>query len=459
MILKKISVIFLLMILVITGNVLGQQTQPATAAKKALADIDTTIWKYLSANDRSQWTITKSDSEQAIKKYFLPGLNTYKTFAELNDKIEKKRLSLEQEVSNLIGLLEQVKDYFEEGLRLNPFENYLRTGITTTYSYLERSYAFQKEPTKRLQMLHNLVYLKPEPKDQLYLCNNIGVIYRQFEIWEQARDYFQVAVAAIFEGDESAIDTTKLFENLVGRGDAQFHLYEAEPALTSFTYARMIAPNENLYNQLTASINFINWDGGNIRASEKYNEARSLSNEKKYKEAEIVFLELLGTVTTEKATNEAQFALARMQFYQLGKKDDGIDRLWNLVNKYPLDPNSPAPIDSTAQYLWEQYSQMCLRIGVDYFNTDKRASFTYFFKAAQIEASSSKGQAFLNLARMSYQNPQLCLNYCMRALDYQDRLDQEEKKYLYQTIYQAYLKQGDFDQALEWFKKYYEMSS
>ena len=60
---------------------------------------------------------------------------------------------------------------------------------------------------------------------------------------------------------------------------------------------------------------------------------------------------------------------------------------------------------------------------------------------------------------MSHQNPQICLDFCMRALDYQEQLNQEEKMLLYQTIHQAYLKQGNFEEALKWFKKYREMMS
>jgi len=54
-------------------------------------------------------------------------------------------------------------------------------------------------------------------KERVYLYYNIGMIYRGFEKWEPARDNFQLAVEAIFEGDESAIDTTKLFENIYFR--------------------------------------------------------------------------------------------------------------------------------------------------------------------------------------------------------------------------------------------------
>lgn len=455
---RKIYLVFIIVFSSFISAAWSHETPQSTNAQQPLAEIDTTLWKYLSATDRSEWTITKEDSAKTIKDYVLPGATIFRKTTEIYNKITQERTTIEQEASNLISLLEDAKDYFEQGLRLNPFDNYIRPGLTTVYSRLEQLYAYKKETKKRLQILNNLLYLKTDPKDQLYLFNSIGMIYRGFEIWEQARDNFDLAVQAIFEVDEATVDSTKLFENIYLRGEAQLKLYEDQPALTSFTYAKMIAPNENLDAMLTNWIDFINWDGGNIRASERYRDARKLYTEKKYDESEKLFLELLKIVTTESATNQAQLTLARMQFYQLDKKDEAVDRLWNVVNRYPLNSTSGVPIDSSYQNIWTEYSQMCLRMGVSNFTTDKRSSFTYFLKSSQIE-SPARGKALLNLAMMSSLNPQICLNYCTRALDYQQQLNNEEKKFLFETIYQAYLKQGNFEEALKWFKKFHEMTS
>ena len=458
MILKEIFLLYLLLPLLLNNVAMSRENQATSKDKITSVELDTTIWKYLSATDRSQWTITKEDSERAIKEHIVPGATICRKAGEINDKMNKGQTNIEQEASNLINLFEQAKDYFEEGMRLNPFDKYTPPWLISTYSQLEKLYAYKKEPTKRLQLLKNLLYLQNDPKTRLYLFNNIGMIYRQFGQYTQARDYFQFAVDAIFESNDAQIDTTNLFQNIYLRGEMQLKLYEDEPALTSFIHARMIAPNQDIFNSITGLIDYINWDGGNIRASEKYNEAITLYNEKKYDEAEIAYLELLGIVQTEKATNQIQLYLAKMQFYQLNKQDDAIDRLWNVVNKYTLNSDTGIPSDSTYKNLWENYAKLCLDMGLNNYFKDKRSSFTYFLKSSQIE-SPSRGKAFLNLAMASACNPQICLSYCVRTLDYQERLNKEDKKLLYQTFYQAYLKQGNFEQALNWFKKLNEMPS
>jgi len=70
---NKVIIILFIIFSVFVCAALGQGTPQSKKAPKALAEIDTTLWKYLSATDRSQGKITKDDSLQIIKDYVLPG--------------------------------------------------------------------------------------------------------------------------------------------------------------------------------------------------------------------------------------------------------------------------------------------------------------------------------------------------------------------------------------------------
>jgi len=453
---KKSIFILLFVSLMLVNFLLGQESQRNDKLIKKIADIDTTMWKYLSATDRSEWTITPEDSERAYREYLINGAKLFRDFNNEYKKIEKGILTIEEATPKLINILEEVKDFFEEGIKLNPFETTIRKGITTVYTYLEGFYARRKDDVNELQMIKNLLIVGQGRSKQIDLFNRAGNIYFKYNLWQGAKENFHNAVTTIFEGEEAEIDTTKLFNNIYLRGIAQLRLYEDEPALTSFTYARMITPNKKFYDNLTGYIDFINWDDGNIRASEKYRDAQNSFRERNFDNAEKVYLELLPIINTENAKNQAQLDLARIQFNYLNKKEEAIDRLWHVVTKYPLDPITGIPIDSTKGNFWLIYSQMCLQMGIDYFNTNKKFSFAYLLKSSQIE-SSARGKAFLNLAIISLNNPLICIDFCNHALEYCEKLNSEEQKLLYDTFYKAYLKQGNFEDALKWFKKYHEI--
>ncbi len=453
MIVGKSPLIIIILLLLLLSNITLGQAAPQYK-ENHLAELDTTIWKYLSVTDRFEWTITKADSEKALKTYFFNGAKIFRDFKDIYKKIEKGRLSLEEAIPNLIKLLEEVKEYFEEGLKLNPFDTYIRTGISTVYTYLEELYARTDDDIKRLQMIKNLLYLEKDQKNRIDLFNKAGNIYFSYQFWEEARANFQNAVNTIFEEENSVIDTAGLFNNIYLRGMSQLKLYQDEPALTSFVYARMIAPDENWYNTLTNWIDFINWDNGNIRASEQYQNARKLYSEKKYEEVEKVFLDLLKIINTEKAQNEVDLRLSRIQFYFLEKKEEAIDRLWNAVKNFPLNAHTGAQLDSSQKDYCEMYCQMCLQMANKYYPTNKKIAFTYFQKISQIK-SSTRGSAFLNLAIMSVKNPEICLEYCNRAFEYLEQLSKDEQKKLFRTFYLVHKTKGNFEEALKWFQKFH----
>jgi tetratricopeptide (TPR) repeat protein len=454
---SKRFLFFIVLLLIITTNaVASSRAWQNTVPAKSLADIDTTMWKYLSASDRSQWTISKEDSEKAYRIHFLNGFKAFRDFDKLYQKIEMKRATIQEIADDLIKCLIQARGEFEQGIILDPFSNYHRTAIAAVYLRLDQFLAYKNDNSNRLQILFNRIYLEASPLKKADLYNKIGTIYFNAKDWEHARDNFQSAVANMFEGEEADIDTSKLFFNIYYRGYSQLKLYEDEPALTSFEYASMIAPTEDQKKDLARWIDYINWDKGNIRASEKYQNARNFYAEKKYDEAEQTYLDLIQIVQTTHAREEAAYRLSFVEFNNLDKKPEAIQRLWNVVKTFSLDETTGAPMEPSQVEYWESYCKMCLHLASTSHNEDKKTAFIYFQKASQIE-SSIRGNAFLNLAIMSLKNPELCLVFCDRSFAYVDKLNESDKKTLYNTYYQAHQRKGNFDEAMKWFKKFNEI--
>lgn len=442
--------------LIFYGYGFAQQTPPGANAKQTLAEVDTSMWKYLTASDRSEWTITKADSETAIRTHFMNGRKVYAEVEKLNQKIQSKKVAISEVMDELIRLMEQVQENFEAGLRLNPFETYLRNWIAGVYNFLEQLYAAQNMDQKRLQILLNTLCLEKDLKKRSILYSKVAEIYLSHQGWTQARKYFQLSNDTMLEGKEADIDTSRLFRNIYLRGQAELKLYEGEAARQSIIYASMIAPDKKTYQDLMGLLDYINWDDANIRASEQFMKARRLVTEQKFKDAEAAYFELSDIVQTEPAQKETQYRLAMLQFNNLDKKDEAIDRLWRVVQKCPIDPATGTAADSTGQNYWNSYCRMGLALANSYLATNKKLAFTYFYKTAQVE-SPVRGSAFLSLAYLSRNIPETCLGFCNRAANYVQQLAPNEQKLLFSILYDANRRLGNFEEALKWFEKSQEL--
>jgi len=453
---KKFLILIILTLFFIKNAIASSGALQNTGAAKSIANIDTTMWKYLAATDRSEWTITPADSEKAYRTHLMNGTKAFRDFTNLLQKIETKRATIQDVADDIIKCLSQARNEFETGMKLDPFNHYLRTAITAVYLRLDYFFSHKNDNPNRLQIMHNLIYLESDHQKKAELYNKIGKIYFTYQIWEKARDSFQLAVINMFEAEATAIDTAKLFDNIYYRGHSQLKLYEDEPALMSFQYARMIAPGADREQDLARWIDYINWDNGNLHASEKYQNARSFASEKKYEEAEKAYLDLIPILRTDGAKSDVEHHLSFIQFYSLDKKPEAIERLWNVVKTFPLNEVTGNPLDESHIDYWESYCKMCLQLARTSYYHDRKTAFIYFQKASQIE-SSIRGNAFLDLAVMSMNNPDMCLTFCDHSFKYIDHFNENDKKRLYSTYYQAYQRKGNFEEAMRWFRKYNEI--
>ena len=91
---RKTYLVFIIVFSLFISAASSRETPQSKNTQQALAEIDTTLWKYLSATDRSQWTISKDDSAKAIKDYILPGATIFSKSTEIYNKIAQKRTTV-----------------------------------------------------------------------------------------------------------------------------------------------------------------------------------------------------------------------------------------------------------------------------------------------------------------------------------------------------------------------------
>ncbi len=417
-------------------------------------EVDTLMHKYLIATERSCWKISKADSGKA-RQLFNKEVNNLNKIAGIYEKIDKEKVNYSTAIPSLLKLLTSAKNNLESALKLNPFDLYIKDVIEVVYLQLDEVYMIMENKKERVKLLNKLLLIVKDKSLCVNLLNHLGKIYREYQLWEQSKMKFHQAVCTIFEGEEADIDSTLLFDSIYYRGEAYLKLYQNEEALESFERAQMIALNQSYFNQLTNLIKYINWDDGNIQASEQFEAANKLAAQKKYIEAELAYLNLKKNVKTKYALQQTQLSLSLLQFDYLDKKEVAIESLWTVILKN-LTLNSANNTDN--KNYWDNYGYMCIELANKFSGIDRKVSFCYLLKLSWINCPY-QASAYLGLAGLSLNNPGICLKYCNRALEIEHLLTPDEKKELYHLFYLTHRTKGEFGPSTIWYRKYYEIKS
>ncbi|MDZ7261777.1 MAG: hypothetical protein ONB05_06705, partial [candidate division KSB1 bacterium] len=173
-------------------------------------------------------------------------------------------------------------------------------------------------------------------------------------------------------------------------------------------------------------------------------------------QAKQAFLELLDQVQTEKAADEVNYWIARLDFYYLDNKEEGISRLWEVIKKTPIDSATGAPVDSTYQTYFDYYGRMCYKLGDEKRSDFQREAFIYFSKAASID-NPNRAMSLYRLALLSNIDAETAMDYASQAWALKEELSQLYQRYVARILYQSYQKKGEFDEAVRWYRRYIEL--
>jgi len=421
---------------------------------KSIADVDTSFWKFLRATDRSQWGISVQDSISAYNDYFLPG---YRIFVKMRKINSNKRLQADEKVEKLLPLAQETQSYFEEAARLNPFLPNLKRALTAVYSYLEQIYVAKKLDLKRYAILLKRLILEKDNSKKKAIYYNLAKLSFAHKEYKLTISNCNKAIDLIFENESSKLDTTTLFYSIFQRARAEYELNRGQEAANSFRHALMISP-EKYKATISSYLRAIEWDDGNIEALKLSSQSQKLIKEKKYPEAAHLMNKILDIAVTLKVRRNIQYRLASLEFYQLDKKEEGINRIW--VQKKILETlqDTSAALDSTRNIFLNRYADMCFRLASNLQKTNRMDAFAYFYEITTFE-NKFKPRAYYFLASLSSNNDSLALQFCQKAYEYWDQLTKKDKINLSKIFYSAYLSRGDFDKAVAWLKRYHELKN
>jgi len=382
------------------------------------------------------------------------GTSSLKKIAALTAKIGKNA-AVRDDLQKIPRLLDEAIVSFEKAIRLNPFDTKLRRTLARVYALKAERLEDNSQFKNAAQTLENVLKLD---KSDHSVYHKLAVNYFKMGYWQPALETFSMAEDVLrktaflhvsnpdsLKNNIAPVDSLNLFIYKYYQGLTLQRLYNAPEALKVLAAAKLVAQIPDRKELIDIEVAWINWDAGNIRASEIRDSLLTLQKEEKYEDAVKGFLRLSSFARTQHARDEARWRAAVLQYQQLGEKKEAIARLQELIQH--AKDSTGLPVDSTYQKYFEDYATMCFNLGLEYSkDKDWQKAFTYFLQASKLQW---KGQAksHIGIAKIVQNNPALVIQHCLKAKTQENSLAPLEREQLYQLLSVAYLKKGETGSA------------
>lgn len=413
------------------------------------------LWTWYQSISDSALSISAEDSIAAYK-LLLSGFKLAKQALETNQTYESDiRKGQESKISTpgLIQMFEDAVIALESSIRLNPRDARTRNNLKLLYPRMIRLYNREKN-TQRAIQTYKALLIADRPKSTYY--QNLGMLCYTLKNWTDARNYFNQAIDVELDTVWTAVDTTLLYNSFNYRGQTEIKLNLPFKAIQSLDYARRLAPNEETKNRLKSQIDWIEWDDGNIRASEMWDSLKVIESGKHYSEAHAGYLKLLDILYTKRAQDYINSRIASLDFWALERKKPGIERLYQVVETIPVSSNGAA-VDSSYNNYLTSYSRMCYDMGIECIKNNERKQAFIYFTQATVFKWPFIGRSYMRLAELAGLDYKRAITYCQQALTYRENLSESEQKKLYQYLHQFNFQAGNFDEAEKWYVKFLQI--
>jgi Flp pilus assembly protein TadD len=420
-----------------------------------------TLWKYLASELDPSFKVSQNDSIRAIEA-FNAGAKNLQELAQLEQSSEKNS-SPEFFKMRVQSLLEDARKSFERALVLNPFDLETKSWLARVYQSLAMRFLDDNNHKMAIKILENLTRLE---QGEHGLFARLAEGYYALEDWDAANYHFAQAEAVLrntagldfssaSDVEHATLDTSALFYYIYYQGDTEIKMHNAQRGVQSLQRALAYASSEKERADIQSYLDWINWDDGNVEAVERRDQYLALQEQGKYREAAAGFLKLIPQLRTRRAIDETVWRLAVLEFQYLDRKNEGIDRLKHVVHLASKNQDG-APIDTTYKKYFNSYGIMCHNLGLENFNKNRKFAFTYFQQAAAIDWES-RAKSYLEMAKLSRNNPKVVMENCRSALAAIEQLDHNERLQAYQLMVEALKRTGQFDQARSYYAQWVDL--
>jgi len=404
------------------------------------------FWDYLEQKVKQNNSLTNTDKEQFDREYNL-GAQFLEQFTGLSEK-EKN----EKKAKQALGYCLQAQQHLEKAVKINPFDKNARTLLAIIYYNLQHMFGLKNNYERSIEILERLTRIEQGEHELFRL---LGENYLAQKDYEKALFNIQKAQTVYIKTNfESPPDTSILFYYMYAQGDVYARIYDAKNAMKAFQVAKKFARSQQEKTDVKNYLNWINWDGGNIRASELWDKILNLEATKNYEKMLEASEQLLPILKTKKAKFMVSHKVAVIEFEVLDRKVSAVERMRQMYET--LAAREFKVNNEDLQAFLDDYGAMLYRLGIEARgNQEKKLALAYFAKATLFEWDQI-ARAYIELVTLLWNNPKQAIKYGKLALVKNDGLSTEESTELLSLMVRAHKSAGLYDQARVFFNKWKE---
>lgn len=420
-----------------------EAAQLANAGKKELDKVDA-FWVYLEQDVKKNSSLTDAEKKMFDREFNL-GTQFLDRFKKLSDNGGNERKAREA-----LGFCQQAQQHLEKAVQINPFDKNTRALLAVTYYNLQHMFGLDKNFQKSIEILERLTRIE---KGEHELFRLLGENYLAQKDYEKALLNFQKAQTVMLKTSfDVQPDTSMLFYYMYAQGDAYARMYDAPMAVKAFQVAERFACTKQEKSDLENYMKWINWDGGNIRASDLWDKILTLEDSKEFKKMANACEQLLPILKTKKAKMSVFHKLAVVEFEILDQKAQAVEKMKHV---YDILINGELSMKrEEVQSILNSYGAMLYRLGIEARDKqEKKLALAYFTKAASFEWDQV-AKVYIELVTLLWNDPDKAIFYGKKALAHNNGLSSEESNELLSLMVRAHKSAGLYDEARVYYKKW-----
>lgn len=443
-----------------------QQVRAKRVADSAVVRFERSeqLWKILEGQTDSTGVI---DSVAAIQKFNEAG-RSLKQAVELDKQAAASGEPADVRRQALVAL-DKARAIFEISLQYNPFDNNTKLWLAKTYQSLAKRYLNDQNYIKAIGILEHLTRLQ---RDQHALYARLGDCYMALKKYPIALQNFVKAeevlkattafnVPAGRELNATNItavtDSGAMFLYLYYQGESYIKLLDADSALYVLHRAQEISPTPESRAAAENNIKWINWDDGNIPASEKRDSLFARMDAGKFADAAKGFRKLLPDLRTTRTRREIGWRLATLEFNYLQHEEEALHIMQTVVQARGRD-SLTVVADTLYQKYIDSYGAMCFNQGQKMLAAKKFTTALTYFQQSSLLDWNYRAKSYLELGKLAVNDPPRAENFVKQALKLSGQLDRRDEVAALELATQSLKRQGKFDEARQYFERYRKLA-